>query len=229
LSALQWQDWTHVNIPSPLSPSFIALEKNTGELLGEDDAESASNLARPMDLTVAGTVNGKTHVYFGGGDGVLYALNTTPVKEGDVDLIKKVWWFDAVPPEYKIDKNGKPINTQLPRARVRSTPRQSFTRTVSMSRSGRIRSMVKEWASRLRRCNEDWRYHEDWPHLGLQRCASEHFDRSRIDPTEWAALSRDFLRLCALSRCGDWQAPLGARYASSTMWGSTFVVDGKSM
>ena len=38
------QDWTHVNIPSPLSPSFIALDKKTGELLGEDDAKIGTNI-----------------------------------------------------------------------------------------------------------------------------------------------------------------------------------------
>ena len=31
------------------------------------------------------------------------------MKEGDADFIKKVWWFDAVPEEYKKDKDGKPI------------------------------------------------------------------------------------------------------------------------
>ena len=29
-------DWSHTNIPSPLSPSWIALNKKTGELVGED-------------------------------------------------------------------------------------------------------------------------------------------------------------------------------------------------
>src|SRR5207244_12368720 len=32
------QDWTHSNIPSPNSPSFIALNAKTGEFLAEDDA-----------------------------------------------------------------------------------------------------------------------------------------------------------------------------------------------
>jgi hypothetical protein len=54
-------------------------------------------------------VNGKAQVYFGGGDGILYAFDTIPSKEGDTDYIKKVWWFDAVPEEYKKDKAGKPI------------------------------------------------------------------------------------------------------------------------
>ena len=33
------QDWTHSNIPSPNAPSLIALDKRTGEFLGEDDAK----------------------------------------------------------------------------------------------------------------------------------------------------------------------------------------------
>src|SRR5687767_3689094 len=32
------QDWTHSNIPSPLSPSFIALDKKTGAFVAEDEA-----------------------------------------------------------------------------------------------------------------------------------------------------------------------------------------------
>ncbi len=31
------------------------------------------------------------------------------MKEGDSTYIKKVWWFDAVPEEYKKDKTGKLI------------------------------------------------------------------------------------------------------------------------
>jgi outer membrane protein assembly factor BamB len=104
------QDWTHVNIPSPQSPSFICLDKNTGKLIGEDDAKIGTNIKHGQWTSPSvGTVNGKKQVYFGGGDGILYAFDSVPSKEGDTDYIKKVWWFDAVPPEYKTDKAGKPI------------------------------------------------------------------------------------------------------------------------
>jgi outer membrane protein assembly factor BamB len=103
------QDWTHVNVPSPNSPSFIALDPATGELLGEDDCGIGPRIYHGQWTSPsAGKVNGKWQVYFGGGDGVLYALDTTPTKADDTSLIKKVWWFDAVPPEYKV-KDGKPI------------------------------------------------------------------------------------------------------------------------
>lgn len=104
------QDWTHVNIPSPLSPSFIALDKKTGAFLAEDDAKIGTNIKHGQWSSPSiGEINGKKQVYFGGGDGILYAFDPTPVKEGDSTFIKKVWWFDAVPEEYKHDKDGKPI------------------------------------------------------------------------------------------------------------------------
>ena len=103
------QDWTHVNIPSPMSPSFVALNKKTGELVGEDNAGIGPKIFHGQWTSPStGMVNGKPQVYFGGGEGVLYAFDPKPVKEDDSNYIKKIWWFDAVPPEYKV-KNGKPI------------------------------------------------------------------------------------------------------------------------
>jgi outer membrane protein assembly factor BamB len=103
------QDWTHVNIPSPNAPSLIAVDKRTGKLLGEDDAHIGPRIFHGMWCSPsAGQVNGKWQVFFGGGDGVCYAFDATPAKEGEENLLKKVWWFDCNPPERKI-KNGKPI------------------------------------------------------------------------------------------------------------------------
>jgi outer membrane protein assembly factor BamB len=103
------QDWTHVNVPSPNSPSFIALNKKTGVLEGEDDAQIGPHIFHGQwSSPSAGEVNGKWQVFFGGGNGNLYAFDPKPVKEGDTALLKKIWWFDCVPPEYKV-KDGKPI------------------------------------------------------------------------------------------------------------------------
>src|SRR4051794_7071055 len=96
------QDWTHSNIPSPNSPSFIALNKKTGQLAGEDDAHIGPRIFHGQwSSPSAGVVNGKQLVFFGGGDGYCYAFDAKPVKEGDTDYLKKVWWFDCNPPEYK--------------------------------------------------------------------------------------------------------------------------------
>jgi outer membrane protein assembly factor BamB len=103
------QDWTHSNIPSPLSPSFIALDKKTGKLVGEDDAKIGPRIFHGQwSSPSTGKVNGKDLVFFGGGDGFCYAFDAKPVKEGEDGFLKKVWWFDANPAEYKV-KDGKPI------------------------------------------------------------------------------------------------------------------------
>lgn len=103
------QDWTHVNIPSPLSPSFIAVNKNTGQLAAEDDAGIGARIFHGQWTSPsAGLVNGRWLVFFGGGDGFCYAFDATPAREGDDSFLKKVWWADCNPPEYRT-KNGKPI------------------------------------------------------------------------------------------------------------------------
>mgnify|MGYP000851872589 CR=1 FL=1 len=105
------QDWTHVNIPSPLSPSFIAVNKHTGELAAEDNAGIGPRIFHGQWTSPsAGMVDGQAQLLFGGGDGWLYAFNPKPVHNADEDLnfLEVIWKVDSNPPEYKM-KDGKPI------------------------------------------------------------------------------------------------------------------------
>lgn len=105
------QDWTHSNIPSPRSPSFIAVNKKTGELLGEDDLGENQHkkiFHGQWSSPSTGVVNGRKLVFFGGGDGWLYAFDPVPVKGDEGGLLKTVWKFDCNPPDYKM-KDGQPI------------------------------------------------------------------------------------------------------------------------
>ncbi|HEX8310921.1 MAG TPA: PQQ-binding-like beta-propeller repeat protein [Chthoniobacteraceae bacterium] len=221
------QDWTHVNIPSPLSPSFIALEKNTGELLGEDNAEIGPRILHGQWTSPSlGTVKGKTHVYFGGGDGVLYALDTNPVKEGDVDLIKKVWWFDAVPPEYKVDKNGKPIKYPAAEgpSEINATPVFYKNRVyVALGQDpehgegvGRLVCVDATKEGDITKTGLIWDY------KGAHRSIST----VSIDPNNGLLFLADFSGFvhCLDAETGKlhWVHDMQAH-----MWGSTFVVDGK--
>jgi outer membrane protein assembly factor BamB len=96
------QDWTHSNIPSPNSPSLIALDKHTGQLKGEDDAKIGPHIFHGQWCSPStGVVNGRQLIFLGGGDGICYAFDPTPVKEGDDSYLKKVWWYDCNPPERK--------------------------------------------------------------------------------------------------------------------------------
>src|SRR6266480_3792647 len=96
------QDWSHVNIPSPNSPSFIALNKKTGEFVAEDEAHIGPHIFHGQWSSPSmGEVNGKKLVFFGGGDGWCYAFDAKPVKEGDSTYLKVAWKYDCNPPERK--------------------------------------------------------------------------------------------------------------------------------
>ena len=81
-------DEGHLNLPSPLSPSFIAVNKRSGELAWE-----FSDLKRVLhgqwSSPAYGVVDGKPQVVFPGGDGWVYSLDA-----GTGELI---WKFDCNP------------------------------------------------------------------------------------------------------------------------------------
>ena len=221
------QDWTHVNIPSPLSPSFIALDKKTGELLGEDNAEIGPRILHGQWTSPSvGTVNGKKQVYFGGGDGVLYALDTTPTKEGDSSFIKKIWWFDAVPEEYKKDKTGKPIKYPAAEgpSEINSTPVFYKNRVyVPIGQDpehgegvGRLVCVDATKTGDVTKTALIWDFKE------IHRSIST----VSIDPETGLLFVADFsgFVFCLDAETGKkyWEYDMKAH-----MWGSTFVADGK--
>jgi outer membrane protein assembly factor BamB len=221
------QDWTHVNIPSPNSPSFICLDKNTGHLLGEDNAGIGPRILHGQWTSPSlGQVNGKWQVYFGGGDGVLYALDTAPSKEGDTDCIKKVWWFDCVPPEYKTDKNGKPIKYPAAEgpSEINSTPVFYKNRVyVAIGQDpehgegvGRMLCIDATKTGDVTQSALIWDFKE------IHRSIST----VSIDPANGLLFVADFsgFVFCLDAETGEkyWEHDMQAH-----MWGSTFVVDGK--
>ena len=102
-------DWTHVNIPSPETPSLVALNKRTGELAGEDNAHISRRIFHGQwSSPSAGKVGGRWLILWGGGDGFCYAFEAAPVEENGQKLLKEVWRADCNPDGYKT-RNGRPI------------------------------------------------------------------------------------------------------------------------
>ena len=64
-------DEGHVNIPSPFSPDFIALDKNTGELLWESNPVGENVLHGAWTNPSYGVINGQAQIVFAGGNGVI--------------------------------------------------------------------------------------------------------------------------------------------------------------
>jgi outer membrane protein assembly factor BamB len=105
------QDDRHEKIPNPLAPNLIVLDKKTGKLVAKDDEKIGERtLHCNWSSPSAGIVNGKTLIFFGAGDGMLYAFEPPrPSAEGaGVQLLKKVWSFDCNPPEFRV-RDGKPV------------------------------------------------------------------------------------------------------------------------
>jgi len=84
-------DETHINVPSPDAPSFIALNKNTGELVWEDASPGENILHGQWSNPSYGVIDGTAQMIFPGGDGWVYAF----VPETG----KLLWKFDCNPKE----------------------------------------------------------------------------------------------------------------------------------
>lgn len=109
-------DWSHTNIPSPLSPSWIALDKKTGELIGEDGSGASQHVlhAAWSSLTY-GNIDGEDFLYWGGTDGFLYAYaNETKQNDEGFDLFHPLWQVDCNEPHYRVDKEGRKIPYATP-------------------------------------------------------------------------------------------------------------------
>ncbi|NIP97551.1 MAG: PQQ-binding-like beta-propeller repeat protein [Akkermansiaceae bacterium] len=52
-----------------------------------------------------GEVDGEAVVFFGAGDGFLYAFDSEPGNDG---VLKELWRYDANPKEYRVDEEGEP-------------------------------------------------------------------------------------------------------------------------
>jgi outer membrane protein assembly factor BamB len=103
-------DWTHKHIPSPLAPTLIALDRRTGQLLGEDDAKIGPRILHgSWSSPSAGMINGRQLIFFSGPDGWCYAFDPKPVPGADdQSYLKTVWKADCNPTEYRA-KDGNPI------------------------------------------------------------------------------------------------------------------------
>jgi outer membrane protein assembly factor BamB len=84
-------DESHVNIPSPRSPSFLAVNRKTGEILWEDASPGDKILHGQWSSPAYGTIGGVDQVLFAGGDGWLRGF--------EPQTGKILWEFDANPKE----------------------------------------------------------------------------------------------------------------------------------
>jgi outer membrane protein assembly factor BamB len=83
------RDDAHEKIPSPKAPSFIAVNKNTGKVVWQDNSPGDRILHGQWSSPSLGVVDGLAQVFFPGGDGWLYGF--------DARTGAKLWKFDLNP------------------------------------------------------------------------------------------------------------------------------------
>ncbi|MCD0458076.1 PQQ-binding-like beta-propeller repeat protein [Roseiconus lacunae] len=91
-------DESHINLPSPDAPTFICLNKNTGELLWQDSSPGTNILHGQWSSPAVAVLGGVPQVLFAGGDGWMYSFKAGPGKDGKGELL---WKFDCNPKESK--------------------------------------------------------------------------------------------------------------------------------
>ncbi len=116
-------DWTHTYVTNPKAPSLIVVDKRTGKLVARDDFGIGADVTHGQwSSPVLGEVDGRALIYFGAGNGIMYAFE--PVTEqaaakqaadGEPLKLKPVWWFNGhplaqtqahVPPDHQHDSTS---------------------------------------------------------------------------------------------------------------------------
>lgn len=102
-------DESHINLPAPNAPSFIALDKNTGKLLWTDKSPGENILHGQWSSPSIATItmadgSEQSQAIFGGGDGWVYSFDPAGDGEGNAKLL---WKFDANPKQSKWVLGGR--------------------------------------------------------------------------------------------------------------------------
>lgn len=97
-------DESHINLPSPDAPSFIALDRNTGELLWSDKSPGANILHGQWSSPTIGEFNGQVQAIFAGGDGWVYSFDPKGDGNGNPKLL---WKLDGNPKDSKWILGGR--------------------------------------------------------------------------------------------------------------------------
>ena len=103
-------DESHVNIPAPNAPSFLCVDRRTGEVLWTDNSPGPYILHGQWASPSYGVLGGRPQVLFPGGDGWLYSF--TPEGDG-AGGAKLLWKFDANPKTSAYSLRGKSRRNSL--------------------------------------------------------------------------------------------------------------------
>jgi len=103
-------DESHLNLPAPDAPSFICMNKNTGEVLWSDSSPGKNILHGQWSSPSVGIFDGVPQALFAGGDGILYSFRANSGEDGKPELL---WQFDCNPKTSKWILGGEGTRNNL--------------------------------------------------------------------------------------------------------------------
>jgi outer membrane protein assembly factor BamB len=103
-------DESHIDLPAPDAPSFICMDKNTGEVIWRDRSPGMNILHGQWSSPAVGVFDGVPQVLFAGGDGILYGFRADRGSDGKPQLL---WKFDCNPKTSKWVPGGEGTRNHL--------------------------------------------------------------------------------------------------------------------
>jgi outer membrane protein assembly factor BamB len=103
-------DESHINLPAPNAPSFLALDKKTGKVLWKDGSPGTNILHGQWSSPAYAVIDGVPQIIFAGGDGWLYSFKGDGGVDGKAELL---WKFDANPKESKYILGGRGTRNEI--------------------------------------------------------------------------------------------------------------------
>ena len=103
-------DIEHTFLPSPDAPSFLAIDKRTGEILWTDKSPGQNILHGQWSSPTFGILGDVPQVIFAGGDGWVYSFATQGASDGAPQLL---WKFDANPKASTWDFRGNGTRSNI--------------------------------------------------------------------------------------------------------------------
>lgn len=116
---------SHQELRMPEAPSLIVFDKMTGRLIAQDNEGIGPRIFHSTWSSPAlGTVEGRTLIFFCGGDGVVYAFEplTSVPPPGTVVNLKRVWRYDCDPTAPKENVHQYIRNRKVSPSNIKSMP-----------------------------------------------------------------------------------------------------------
>ena len=145
----------HITIPSPRSPSFLAVNKNTGEVVWESNAPGEDILHGQWSAPAFIHAGGRDQIIMPGGDGWVRSFD--PIK-GD-----EIWKFDCNPKDSVWKLGGKGTRNAIIATPVCVNGNVYVAVGQDPEHGEGHRSLLFD------RRQQDWRYHRHRKELALRR------------------------------------------------------------